>query len=149
MRITSRRAYVSIDDLPIYNWFKVFETGNPKYIVIRGKFTKEELAHQWEQIFGEYVSTFGFSREFIVYFNKRKKLQLLKNKYALTKKAALKNLIKFREKELLALNPTENDRSDYMTVVMAVEDAINRTIDEKEISVRKFYTYLKKLKNGR
>lgn len=126
----------------------VFETGKLKYLVRNGRFSQEELSHLWETLTEQYVSLFGFTQGFKDLFDKQKKLILLKNKYALTKKASLKELIKFRQKELESINPTEKDKENYLSVVMAVEKSLGRSIDEKTVSVRKFYTYLNDLKNG-
>lgn len=148
LRITLRKAYQTIDDLPIYNWLKIAETNNFKWLVIRGKYTKEELEWIYELLMEEFIKTFGVSKQFKKLFNQKKKIAQLEAKYAITRKEHLKFKLKIEKEKLKDLDPVKVEKENFFNVIKEVEKHTKRTLDEKSISVRKFYTYLNDLKNA-
>ena len=150
LRTTSREVYQSIDDLPIYHWFKINETNDYSLLVVKGRFTNEELLQHWENIIDEFIFLFGLSDVFKKMFRLKKELVLLNNDLAVNpNKQWLINKVKRLKKELEHINPTEKEQQNYSETIIAVENKLNRTIDEKQMSVRKFYTYLKQLENAK
>ena len=137
--------------MPIYNWFKIFETNNLNYLVKKGDFSKDVLEKTWEIIFDEYIKTFGLNDSFKSYFDQTKKILDLKVKIALSESENAKKKLLFKLKAIIhkyeSLNPTQKDSENYMTTVVAIERMLNRSINEHEMTVNKFYTYLKQIEN--
>ena len=147
-RVKSGVCYNSIEELPIWNWFKVFETSELKHIIKKGEVDESILKEKWQELFSEYVDIFGLDDNLVSHIKHEKKVVLLQLEYAIKKKAS--DLFKI-ELEMLKAKEKQSDKvqSDFMQVIAQVENALTRNIDEKKISVRKFYTYLKQLeKNG-
>lgn len=148
-RVSSGVCYNSIEELPIWNWFKVFETNELKHI-IKGEGVVEDsiLKENWNKLFSEYIDIFGLDDNLVSHIKHEKKLVLLQLEYAIKKRPS--DLFKI---ELALTNVKEKQsekvKSDFMQVIAQVENALERNINERKISVRKFYTYLKQLeKNG-
>ena len=147
-RVKSGVCYNSIEELPIWNWFKVFETNELKHIIIEGVVEDTILKDTWNKLFSEYIDIFGLDDNLVSHIKHEKKIVLLELEYAIKKKAS--DLFKI-ELEMLKVQEKQSEKvqSDFMQVIAQVESALTRNIDEKKISVRKFYTYLKQLeKNG-
>lgn len=139
------QCYQSIDSLPIYNWFKIFETQELKYLIIKGTPTEKQLNDLWEKLFNEYISVFGLDESFKNYFKHTKKVLDLEVKYALTKKGSYLFKLEYEKAKYKALNPTTEDKDNFMINITKVEQKIGRTIDEHSISVLKYYSYIKQL----
>lgn len=140
-------CYLSIDRLPVYNWFKVFETQDLKHLIISGSASDEYLQNLWEKLFNEYISIFGLDDSFKNYFKHTKKMLELEVKYALTKKGSILFKLENEKLKYASLNPVKENSDNFMSIIASVENSINRSINEREISVLKFYTYIKQLEN--
>lgn len=140
-------CYLSIDSLPVYNWFKVFETQDLKHLIISGSASDEYLQNLWEKLFNEYISVFGLDNSFKNYFKHTKKMLELEVKYALTKKGSILFKLENEKLKYASLNPVKENSDNFMSIIASVENSINRSINEREISVLKFYTYIKQLEN--
>jgi hypothetical protein len=147
-RVKSGVCYNSIEELPIWNWFKVFETNELKHIIIEGVVEDTILKDTWNKLFSEYIDIFGLDDNLVSHIKHEKKMVLLELEYAIKRRAS--DLFKIElEIENTKEKQSEKVQSDFMQVIAQVENALNRNINEKKISVRKFYTYLKQLqKNG-
>jgi len=150
---STKWVYQSIDDLPIKNWFKIFETNEYSYLVYgKKKYTESELAAIWAGIMDEYMLLFGMSKEMINYIMHTKRLIGLEIDSALAdddKKKSIDYKIKFEKAKFKELNPVKEEQDNYMEIVAAVETARGgHQIDENTTTVRKFYTYLKQLESG-
>ena len=140
-------CYNSIEELPIWNWFKVFETKELNYLIKNGTVNDEQLSIVWRSLFAEYIDVFGIDESLSNYIKQEKRLVTLELEYAINKKGS--DLFKIQiEREKIKEKDAKKVQGDYMKLVTNVESALKREINEKEMSVRKFYTYLKDLKNG-
>lgn len=140
----------SIDTLPIWNWWKIAETGNLIYLHVDGKYEEKDysLVDLWDEIQNEYLDTFGITDEF-------RKMLHLKKKW-ISKKA---NFILTGDRfNLTEIDIIEADMSDTMetkikvnkddTLIM-LEQKLNRGLDPKKVSVKKYYNYINYFsKNG-
>ena len=137
-------CYNSVEELPIWNWFKVFETNELKHIIKKGVVDNSILKEKWQELFSEYIDIFGLDENLISHIKQEKKIVLLELEYAIKKRPS--DLFKI-ELEILKSKEKQSNKvqSDFMLVIAQVEGALKRNIDEKKISVRKFYTYLKQL----
>ena len=63
---TTESYYLSIDELPIYNWNKIFETSDLDYLKKNNnKKVKEEfLVELWVKLQNEYLDEFGLESIF-------------------------------------------------------------------------------------
>lgn len=143
--------YKSIDELPIFNWFKIQSSNDirwlckdkPDNLSVR---QVGELEGQFNVITGEYIDTFGISEEFRKVLDIRWELGGHKLNLAFTGDRFIQNYIDMCEAELKEL--TENkDTSNSNTKVKAyIEEMMHFHLDEKKITVKEYYTYVQMLK---
>lgn len=140
--------YTSIDEMPIYNWHKINETGDVSFILIKKKRMDETLIEkcikQLNFLYEEYISKFGFNEIEIDILEKQKEIALLIIQKNETGDMSLQTMINIRTLELnkiLANNPKGN----FFDLKTNMEKALRFRINIKECSVTEFYSYLKNL----
>ena len=67
-RLKKIELFTSIDEMPVYNWFKIHQTNDLTLLVKSGKSeTKkhsELLIATWDSLLSEFIDTFGVSETF-------------------------------------------------------------------------------------
>ncbi len=146
--------YESIDDLPIYNWFKIHETSDLSFLLIKKKkFVKmtQQLSAKkmWTQIYDEYIQKFGFSDNFLSILQKETEISLLIIEKAMTNDQSINTLIKIIEIEIEKLKGpvSKNAPVDFFKLKSAMEEQLKFRINMKECSVTEFYSYISLLQN--
>jgi len=139
-RATSKKAreVFSIDTLPIYNWFKFNDTQDYAYL---GKGADESTYHA---LMSEFIEVFNFTSNQKKIFELQKELILLRIELALTGNRRIKNRIKIVNDELSLLSiPETSEKQDFYQSIHFVESVLKTNIDEKSMSVRKFFVKYK------
>tara|TARA_R110000851_G_scaffold220616_3_gene373477 strand:- start:611 stop:1093 length:483 start_codon:yes stop_codon:yes gene_type:complete len=139
-------TYAFLNEIPAKNWFKYFETKDLDNLVYKGKPTEEEKAKAFESLYNEYIQKFGLDESYLNFFKQQKNILKLKIEYALKKEGHIEMHLKLALKKLKETNPTSKASKSYLDVVAMIEDALNRNINDNDISAEKFYTYLNRLK---
>lgn len=155
-----RKYYSSISLLPIWNWNKIHETQNLNFLLLKDDYTQDieearkktfeiypYLIDAWRMIYNEFLSKYGLPKEYIRFLNAQEKICLLRLDAYLT---GDKTKLTFAEIEAVKLKNLTNEKraGDFMSSVIAIERKIGNFMDEKTISVDKFYAHLFDLKNG-
>jgi len=133
----------SIEELPIWNWWQIAETGNLIYLHKNSDYTKVDysLVGLWNHLQNEYLDTFGITPEFEHIIKLKKKWIIKKADYLLTKERFKLTELDIIEAEI---NETMNDKitvNKDETVIM-LETKLNRELNPKKISVKKYYNYI-------
>lgn len=141
----------SIEELPIWNWWKIAETGNLIYLHILEDYEGKEdynLVSLWNKLQNEYLEEFGITEEF-------RKILSLKKKWINKKVEYLTTGERFK---LTEIDIIESDIAETMDSKVAVdkddtiitlERKLGRELDPKQISVKKYYKYINHFsKNG-
>lgn len=138
------KYYEHIDEFPIYNWFKIAETNDFSFMVKdkKGKFNEETASKKYEQLYNQYIDEFGFGESFEKNLLLRSNIVSLKIEKAVTGNNFLNNFIRQAEIDLKDSFSKANKVSITETKVH-VEKYIGFRLNEREVSVRDFYTYLK------
>ena len=143
------KVYDSIEVMPIWNWIKVLETGDLKYVykTKEGRLTKK-LADHWLNLQQEYIDEFGFDDRYEQQIRLMKKLNSLNIEFVLTKDRMLLNEIKMIEADIISLN--QQKAFNFYEVVDHVEKYKGFQIDPHKTSVLKWYYSLKNMsKHGK
>jgi hypothetical protein len=133
----------SIDELPIWNWWKIAETGNLIYLHRENDYTKEDysLVSLWNELQNEYLDVFGITEEFRQMLHLKKKWINAKADYLVTGE-------RFK---LTELDIIESDMENVMEskvvvnkddTIITLERKLGRELDPKKISVKKYYNYI-------
>lgn len=142
----SKRRYSSIDNLPWWNWRKVLETGDRKYLFknINYNLTVEQypfLYKSWIGIYDEYMIQHGTTQRYKDWIRLRKKKGLLCCEYLINQKGIVKLKIKAAEKELEDFEK-QGSEVNYLQVITKLSEKVGFRFNEKEVTVSEVFTYL-------
>lgn len=146
-----KKVFRDIDEMPIYNWNKIHETGDLKYLIKDG-FKAESyeirfLLKRWKKLYEQYVNRFGFSDDFLSILELEKNIALLKIEKAERGDENIQTFIEIDEIKLQKKKAELNSvKSDFFDIKAGVESSLGFHIDPKKCTVVEFYSYIKTLK---
>jgi hypothetical protein len=145
------KHYKSIDEMPVYNWFKCIEKKEYKYCMVDCKKFKESQTDDcmiaFESLYCEYLDKFGVNDDLQSFILKQNEILSLKIDRVLTEDPFLETIIELKETEMETL--TNKSDSNNNTAKVAIEKYLGFRINEREITVKEYYEYLKEINNGR
>jgi hypothetical protein len=139
--------YENIEDCPIWNFSKVGETGDLRYLLkleqynVLPKIDTAKLSIVYEQIINTIIAKFGISESLFTKGIEEKALLILKLKYLAGEKH-LWAIIKIKEKQFEE-KQTDKKAVDFTEQVVIMESHFKVPFDVHKMSIDKFYTYLK------
>lgn len=139
-----RRYYQSIEDLPVWNWWKIHETKDLKYILKVDKKLTKHSNDIFDSIYSEFIRTFGVSENYKQYLEKLVEIEIAEIDMLLNDDRALETFIDIMKIELDELKGAGGN-STYMDAAIAVEKNMGFKLNSKETSVFEFYSYIKAL----
>ena len=141
------KFYESIEDMPIYNWFKV-NNGDMRFMLIKQttKYDGKKAREYFDKIYSEYIDVFGISESYLKVIELKKQISVLNIEMAITGDRILKNFIKMAQIELNQINSKTN-KTNTNEVKVHLEKYLGFRLNEKETSVKEYYTYLNVMAN--
>lgn len=144
------RTWNGIDDMPIYNWWKV-SSGELMFVLKEGEVkmnaaTGKILNEKWERIYDSYLLHFGFSEDFLRQLEKKKHIALLDLKMVETDDFTIQTDIDILRIELAQMVEESSGKTDFYETKSMMEMNLGFTLDPRKITVREFYSYIKNLK---
>jgi len=142
--------YTSIEDMPIYNWFKCIDTKDYSYCSSERKNITEDVLKECEIAFNtcyaEFIYTFGISPELAEIIRIKNKILILKIDIALTGDKSLENFIEIEEIQLNKRLEVKQTKTN--TYKVAIEKYLGFRLNEKEVTVKEYYEYLQAIKEN-
>lgn len=148
LKAYGRKYWGSIEEMPIYNWFKWHEEKDNTYLS-KSRKIGSLVNYFGDKIMTQFINRFGFSEVFIKALEKEKELVLLQARRALTDDRSLNAFIKICEIEIEALKKETTERADFYEIKGMLEHEMGFQINIKKISVAEYYTYFKAIKKIR
>lgn len=146
-QILSHDYYVSIDEMPAYNWFKIAETADFKWCAKDQKKVDEEMSKiAYGQMYMQFIDTFGVSEMMQEILSLQNQIAVYEIDKALTNDMSLEVFIKIKKHELKKL--TEDNKSKSNGAKVAVEKWLGFRLDMRSTTVREFYEYTNELKSS-
>ena len=142
--------YESIDEMPIYNWFKCVELKDYSYCAKdRVKCDLEACQIAFSELYAEYVDTFGISQQLQDILGLQNEIDILKIDMVLTNDRGYLTFIELKELELADKLNVKQSKTN--TAKVAIEKYLGFRLNEKEVTVKEYYEYLQAIKedNGR
>ena len=149
----AKRYYQSIDDLPVWNYWKIQDTENLGYLYKDDVPRKSLISHLfldyiWQEIQNQFQEEFGSGNRSSYYLDKIRKLMISKMDQVIfetenpkhPKLSRTKMNIRMLEKELMDSNKSSGQSLDQM--VAYLEKYMGIAINTKIVSVKRFYTYV-------
>lgn len=141
------KLYQDLDELPIFNWFKIHETGDLNYLVVSGKNGyKKKLQEHWRKLYDMYIEAFGFSSEFLKILNKEKQIALMMIEKAETGNAVLQTHIELKQYDLTKMKDGMTKANLYQ-IKAHMDKHFGFHFDAKKVSVMEFFNNIKLIEN--
>ena len=137
-------CFNSIDELPIWNFWKISETGNLIYLRKNADYSKKDysLYDLWESLNDEYFNDYGINERLIQLMKLKKDWVLKKAEYFLDGNRFALNEIDMIESDIWDLENSATPKLKNTDTLIFLEEKLGREIDSKATSVRKFYDYI-------
>lgn len=146
-------TYKSIEVMPIWNWNKIHETGDLKYLIIAESYkdiadqNNEETAALWIDLYQQYIDEFGVNDNYKRYMQKKQQLNAKINEYIQSGDKFKLNKINILEIDIKGM-VDEKEPQKFGEVVAGVEKFFGFQIDPKVLTVEKYYNYLKYIESN-
>lgn len=145
--------YNTIDELPIYNYWKISETGDLKWLFksiptkTPDKGQIEELTKSWEQIELEVYAILINDNAYMERIRKLKaeKMQVVRAYTSNDIATQLRVNAMFHQKQSKEQN--KQQQSSYHEAIAALEHKLGFPINEREMTVRRYFTHVRLLSN--
>lgn len=142
--------YKSIEELPVYNWFKIQETNDLRHILKKyGEVSKKELFELEKAITSltdQYIDTFGISYEFRQQLELKRDIRVMEIDFFLTQDKFKLTFINHKKAQLKVL-VTRINKAETGNVKVYVSKYMGFQVDYKKMSVREFYETLREITN--
>lgn len=152
-RLSSRSLPIwdNIEDMPVWNWMRVHEKGDLRYIY---KISSDrELPSQcpdmdcWRRLYDQYIREFGINERYLEYLQKKKDIAIKKCDRIISGDRSLETLIEVDEIELRdMLSAGENMK--FIEVIAAIEKHLGFQLNQHTVTVVKYYTYLRQIEKS-
>ncbi len=145
--------YTSIDDFPIFNWFKCIDLKDYTFTLLnRKECTDSELLAceaMFSELYSQYIDAFGISNHLLDIIDLQNEIMLLKIDMVLENDKSKQTFITLKELELKDKLAKKEEKTN--THKLAIEKQLGFRLNFKEVSVSEYYNYLNDLKdsNGR
>lgn len=152
------KYFESLDDLPIYNFWKIRETGDLVYLFQDWKSDEAEAASKrrvwrsvlvdlWRKMDAEFIENFAMTDEFFNRLLIEKKIINLQLEYMISKSSVVRARLKGEQQKLeLNYHNEESKPVKLHEFIAGLEKYIGFQIDEKKISTNKVYSYVNQMK---
>jgi len=141
------RLWVDIEEMPIWNWIQILETGDLKWIFKKKGNVTKRISEHWLNLQQQYIDEFGLDENYKNQLRIMKKLTLLNLEFVETRERHLLNLIKIAELDIKRTNGQKAVK--FYEILDHVEKYKGFSIDPKTTSVMKWYYSLKNMSNGK
>ena len=140
-----QKYYLSIKELPMYNWITLSEENDIKQLSKTGTVCKR-VQQVYEKLQDEIIDTFGVNQDFIKIKNKKKQIELLYCEQIRTGDLSTGWKIEMLELDIEDLQ-NRQIKSDLYESIIAIEKHLGFKINPKELTVFQFYKYSKTIAN--
>jgi hypothetical protein len=143
------KLYNSIEEMPVYNWFKCIDLKDYSYCAIdKNAIDLEKCKECFSNLYNEFLDTFGINESLKQVIELQNEITILKIDKVLTENNSLQTFIELKQIELDELINVKTEKTK--TYKVEIEKFLGFRINEKEVSVKEYYEYLEALKeNGR
>lgn len=140
--------YQSIDELPVFNWFKIHEKNDLAYLLVKkhkitGKMN-EQLEEAWGNIYTEYLDTFGINNSFRQILLLKKEIACYELEMFIKGDKSIITFIKIAKWQLKKLL-NEKPSSTIDEFKVQIERYMGFRLNTKEVTVKEYYTYINAL----
>lgn len=143
-------SYVSIDDLPIYYWWEVHETGDVTLLLKDSKFPiTEKLVNYcsdlWDDLRQQHLDYVGVSQEYSRYLKLIADVALAKLQHAISGDNWDLFKLELKQGELDEIKDSPKEDNSETKALIEKHWLNGQRLDPKKITVKEYYSYIKSL----
>jgi len=131
----SIQHYRAADDLPAYNYFKVIETNDHRWLLKEWQDKEVDLFELWESITDTIIDEFGVSQQAQEVLRLQKSISLLTAELIINEKKEVLNRIRIKEKQLEQLTKATEEPQSHNKQARILSNYFKREINLKNISI--------------
>lgn len=138
--------------MPVWNWNKIHETGDLKYLIKSDNYkdladqNNEEMASLWMDLYQQYIDEFGVNDNYKRYMQKKQQLAAKIAEYIASGDKFKLNKINIIEIDIKSMLD-EKQPQKFHDVITTLDEFFNRDIDPKVLTVQKYYSYIKRIES--
>lgn len=142
------KYYNNIDILPLYNYRKVIEEGEKRYLLKLDDYNdlpnvnQSQIEALWEAIQDQIIDSFGISDKFKQLLRLENEILRLKLKAAIEEDRSLLTIAEVKEMQLKKNIEAQEKTVSIDDMIIAIELRLKISINELTTTVKKFYKYL-------
>jgi len=143
------KCYNNIDTLPLYNYKKIIEEGEKRYLLILNDYTElpnvkeNEIQALWEAIQNQLIDTFGISEKYKELLKLENQILRIRLRAAIEEDRNLLTIAEVKEMQLKKNIEAQEKTVSIDDMIIAIELRLKISINELTTTVKKFYNYLK------
>jgi hypothetical protein len=154
--------YDSVENIPIYNYWKTEETGELKYLAIGKNYEKAffydpaEALKAWDKVNKSYLDVFGVSDHYKDVLMLQREVVLNDYIWHTQREPIAKVYAREAQKQLDSMKKDESVQVDKNDQIFMIEKEMGFEVDIKTMTIKKFYSYIKainklakKINNGK
>lgn len=142
------KFYTSIDEMPIFNWFKCVENAEYSWCLQKRKELNESEAEKckavFDSLYAQFIDRFGINETLKEIIALQNGILVHKIDLALTGDRTNKMFISIKQLELNKLLSVKQTKTN--TSKIAIEKYLGCQIDTKKTTVTEYYDYLETIK---
>lgn len=143
------QIYLSIEDLPIYNYFKCIEKRDLKFLVSDGsEQPKKELEEAYIKVENELIELNLKNPEFVADLKEEAEHYILKIETKINK-SALNNILYLESKKQFEEEKKDNKPFDFNKSLIYISKFLGYRFDPKVNTVSEYFTAINTMKDGR
>ena len=146
--------YSSIDNLPIWNYNKILETGNLRYMAKTDDFSKhfrynkKKAFVNWEKINDEYINYFGVNENYQRILELEAEISINYYDWKVLKIPVARSYYNMAKNELESMQSGPVSGSAEYNIgkqIFYIEREMGFKLEEKNLSVKQFFLYINEL----
>lgn len=144
---TSTTYYQSIDEMPIFNWFRCHE-GRLEYVVKSGEIIDNaECNIAFIKIYDEYLKKIGVGAKYLEYLKIQNRITEENCNYVITRNRKILNKIDQLEAKLLGMEAMNGAPMSPEKTIMYLSKWLGFKINQKETTVTEYFTCIEEYRN--
>ena len=147
--------YNSIDNLPIWNFYQVKESGDLSFMYVdearhgdpMTKKEAKELFDAWKAIDDRFLYEHGLTEQYVNRLIIEKKIIQLELEVLINNDSITRSRLKAEKAKIEGIKEQEG-KANLTEVIVNVEKFMNFSIEEKKVCVAKFFGYIELMKRS-
>ena len=143
---TPPRYFEELGRVSIRIWREIHESGDLSLLCTEGTPDKEGMEKAWHKLNNEFLEVYGLDRKTKEMLKLQYRLAEAMAKFLSTGDRSYNMEVKLLQEDIIGHKKTSGEGATFIEVIAMVEQTMGFQIDEDTTTVKKFYSYIKQIK---